>query len=82
MLIEQYIRPECDFRVFTVGGVAVGIMRKTGDMNKMDDFEAWSGGYDRAIETDPDLVDILSEIGTRASAATRTEYGGSDIQCV
>ncbi len=78
-LIEQYIRPECDFRVFVIGGVATTIIRKTGDVNNYDDFESWSGGRQKNIEQDSTLRDRLSEIATRAAAVSKLEYAGIDI---
>lgn len=78
-VIEQYIEPECDYRIFVIGGVAVGIMRKYGDPEAPDDFMAWSGGRERFREEDPQVTDLLSEIATRAAAAARTEYVGVDV---
>lgn len=78
-LVEQYIEPECDFRVFVIGGAAVAIMHKTGRPGDPDDFHAWSGGIERNIETDPDVIDILGEIATRAAAISKLEYAGIDI---
>ena len=78
-VIEQYIEPECDFRVFVIGGAAVAIMHKTGRPGDPDDFHAWSGGIKRNMETDPEVIDILSEIATRAAAISKLEYAGIDI---
>lgn len=78
-IIQQYIEPECDFRVFIVGGTAVGIMRKTGDHKHPGNFKAWSSGRDRYPETDPAVTSILSEIATRAAAVSHLEYTGVDI---
>ncbi len=78
-IIEQYIEAECDWRVFVVGGTAVGIMRKYGDPAHPEDFVAWSGGRKRVLEDDPDTIEILSKIACRAAAASRLEYAGVDI---
>lgn len=78
-LIEQYIHPECDFRVFVVGGVATTIVHKVGDTNDYSDFESWSGGRQRNLEQNPTLRDRLSEIATRAAAVSKLEYAGIDI---
>ena len=78
-IIEQYIEPECDFRVFVIGGTAVGIMRKVGDIHNPSDFKVWSSGQKRYPEEDPEVISILSEIATRAAAISRLEYTGVDI---
>lgn len=78
-VIEQYIEPECDYRVFVIGGTAVGIMRKTGDHRNPGDFKIWSSGRNRYPEKDPETVSVLSDIATRAAAISRLEYTGIDI---
>ena len=79
MIIEQYIKPECDYRVFVIGGTAVGVMRKSAHDAEPGNFEAWSAGRKKNLETDPDTLDVLSEIATRAAAISRLEYAGVDI---
>lgn len=79
LLIEQYIEPECDFRVFVIGGVAVGTMRKHGDPKEPGDFRAWSAGREKHLETDPHTLEIVCDIATRAAAISRLEYVGVDI---
>lgn len=79
LLIEQYIKPECDYRVFVIGGVAVGTMRKKGNINNPGDFEAWSAGRERSLEDNPKVLAELAEIATRAAAISRLEYAGIDI---
>lgn len=78
-LFEQYVTAECDWRVFVMGGTAIGIMRKTGDINHPEDFEAWSGGRIKSLETDPDTIEILSDIACRAADVSHLEYTGVDI---
>lgn len=79
LLIEQYIEPECDFRVFVIGGVAVGAMRKIGDPDNPADFHVWSGGFERFTEQNPTILDTLSEIATRVASVAKLEYAGIDI---
>lgn len=79
LLIEQYVEPECDYRVFVVGGTAVGIMRKIGDEDNPGDFRAWSAGRTKFLENDPAVTDVLSDIATRAAAVSKLEYAGVDI---
>ena len=78
-IIEQYIKPECDYRVFVIGGTAVGIMRKEGDPNHPDNFKAWCSGYKRYQETDPNTIDIVKDLAVRAVDVSRLEYAGVDI---
>lgn len=79
LIIEQYVEPECDYRVFVVGGVAIGIMRKSAHAADPGDFKAWSAGREKSPETDPTAIEILSEIATRAAAVSKLEYAGVDI---
>lgn len=79
LLIEQYVEPECDYRVFVIGGTPVGIMRKVGDKANPGDFRAWSAGRDKFLEDDPSITAVLGEIATRAAAVSRLEYAGVDI---
>ena len=79
LLIEQYIKPECDFRVFVIGGVAVGTMRKMGDPDEPGNFKAWSAGREKHPETDPEVLATLCDIATRAASISRLEYVGVDI---
>lgn len=79
MLIEQYIEPECDYRIFVIGGTAVGAMRKTGDFDHPGNFKLWCAGKERHAETDPTTLDILNEIATRAAAISGLEYAGIDV---
>lgn len=78
-LIQRYVDPECDWRVFVIGGTAVGVMRKLGDESNPDNFRAWSGGRTRFSEQDPATLEILSRIATHAAAVSRMEYAGVDI---
>ena len=79
LLIEQYIKPECDFRVFVMGGVAIGTMRKKGNPDDPGDFISWSAGMEKHTEEDPDVLAQLTEIATRAAAISKLEYAGVDI---
>ena len=79
LLIEQYIEPECDWRVFVIGGKSVGIMRKTGDENHPEDFIAWSAGRHKFIEEDPETIKILNKIAIRAAEVSGLDYTGVDI---
>ncbi|MBR3319841.1 hypothetical protein IKG20_00865 [Candidatus Saccharibacteria bacterium] len=78
-IIEQYIKPECDYRVFVIGGTAVGVMRKEGDPERPDNFKIWSSGYKRSPETDPNTLDIVKNLAVHAADISRLEYAGVDI---
>lgn len=79
LLIEQYIEPECDWRVFVIGGAAVGTMRKFGDPDNPGDFKAWSAGRQKNLEESPETLNLLGDIATRAAAVSGLEYAGIDI---
>ncbi len=79
LLIEQYIEPECDYRVFVIGGKAVGLMRKKGDENHPEDFVSWSAGRHKFIEEDPDTIKLLNKIAVRAASVSGLDYTGVDI---
>ena len=79
LLIEQYIKPECDYRVFVMGGVAIGTMRKKGNIDNPGDFISWSAGIEKHPEEDPTTLAQLAEIATRAAAISKLEYAGVDI---
>lgn len=79
LLLQQYIEPECDWRVFVIGGVAVGAMQKIGDLDHPGDFKAWSAGREKNLEKAPETLDILSDIATHAAAVSKLEYTGVDI---
>jgi glutathione synthase/RimK-type ligase-like ATP-grasp enzyme len=79
LLIEQYIKPECDYRVFVMGGIAIGTMRKKGNTDNPGDFISWSAGIEKHPEEDPTTLAQLTEIATRAAAISKLEYAGIDI---
>lgn len=79
MVVEQYVEPECDFRVFVIGGAAVGAIRKLGDLDNPRDFKAWCSGRTRIHEKNPRVLSILSKIACKAAAVSGLEYGGMDI---
>lgn len=78
-VIEQYVKPECDYRVFVIGGTAVGVMRKEGDPKHPENFKAWCSGRKRYKEKDPEAIDLVKELAVRAADVSRLEYAGVDI---
>lgn len=79
MAIEPYVEAECDWRVFVIGGVAIGMMRKYGDPDHPENFEAKSGGRRRANETRPLVRAKLAKIAEDVAAVMHLEYAGVDI---
>jgi len=79
ILVEQYVKADRDWRVFVMGGTAVGIMRKTGDPEQPENFKIWSSGRNKAREEDPELIDILAHLACRAAGVSKLEYTGVDI---
>lgn len=79
LLIEQYVEPECDYRVFVIGGKPVGLMRKQGDENHPEDFISWSAGRHKSIEEDSNTIKLLNKIAVRAASVSGLDYTGVDI---
>lgn len=79
LLIEQYIEADHDWRVFVIGGKAVGIMRKSGDPKHPEDFKAWSAGRTKSREENSEIIEILSKIACRAAKVSGLDYTGVDI---
>lgn len=80
IMAEPYIVGDYDWRVFVVGGVAVGAMRKFVD--KIDDpgnFVAKSAGKDKVAEDDPEILAEISKIACKMAAVCGLEYSGCDI---
>lgn len=79
LLIEQYIEANHDWRVFVIGGKAVGIMKKSGDPKHPEDFKSWSAGKTKSREEDLETIEALSKIACRAAKVSGLDYTGVDI---
>lgn len=80
IIAEPYIVADYDWRVFVVGGVAVGAMRKEIDQDRPGDFVAKSAGSkEKQKEEDPEILLELSRIACRMAAVCGLEYTGCDI---
>ncbi len=79
VMAEPYIFGDYDWRVFVVGGVAVGMMRKELDENRPGDFVQKSAGKNKTNETDPEVRKELSRIACRMASVCGLEYAGCDI---
>ena len=77
--IEPYTKSTYDWRVFVLGGVALGAMRKIGDTSNESDFAAKSGGRERWNEDDIEVREKLFDLAVRAAAASGLEYAGVDF---
>ena len=74
-----YIFGDKEWRVFVVGGVAVGIMSKGFEGVDPGDFEAKSAGKHKAKEEDPEVLNELCQIACHMAARCGLEYTGCDI---
>lgn len=79
VMMEKYIPIDCDWRIFIVGGKAIGAMRKVGDNEHPENFESWSAGRVKTNEDNEDIKVIISELAEKAAKALNAEYGGVDI---
>ena len=76
---EPYVESQYDWRVFVLGGVALGAMKKIGDTNNESDFMAKSGGRERWNEDDIDVREEIFDLAVRTSAISGLEYSGVDL---
>ena len=80
IMVEPYIYGDYEWRVFVVGGTAVGFMRKEIDNGAgAGDFVAKSAGKGKAKEEDPKIMHDLARIACHMVADLGLEYGGCDI---
>lgn len=77
--IEPYVKSKYDWRVFVLGGSALGAMRKVGDESDESDFMAKSGGKHRWNEDDVEIREEIYDLAVRAAAASGLEYAGVDL---
>ncbi|MBR1875135.1 hypothetical protein IJ798_02045 [Candidatus Saccharibacteria bacterium] len=76
---ETYVKSSYDWRVFVLGGVALGAMRKQGDMQDASNFRSRSGGLQHWGEEDPEVLKEINELAVRAAKISGLEYAGMDI---
>ena len=77
--VEPYVKSTYDWRVFVLGGAALGAMKKIGDTNDESDFMAKSGGRERWNEDDIDIREEIYDLAVRTTAASGLEYAGVDL---
>lgn len=80
LIVMPYIWGDLEWRVFVIGGSAVGVMRKDIEhLKNPGDFELRSSGFNRAKEEDPKILEDISRIACRMAAVCGLEYTGCDI---
>ncbi len=80
IMAMPYIVADYDWRVFVVGGVAVGAMRKQLDHERPGDFVAKSAGVKEKVrEEDPEVLREITRIACRMASVGGLEYAGCDI---
>lgn len=76
---EPFVKSTYDWRVFVLGGFSLGVMRKIGDPKDEANFYAKSGGRQRWGETNREVVELLSQLATRAAVISGLDYCGVDF---
>ena len=79
MLAQQFIESDYDWRVYVVGGVAIGALRRGGKDDTKPDFHAYANGIEKTPETDPVVLAKINTIACECTAVTGLEYSGCDI---
>lgn len=77
--IEKFVESRYDWRVFVLGGVPLGVMKKIGNEADPADFIAKSAGMKRWSEEDAEIAEKIKYIATHASATCGLEYTGVDL---
>jgi len=77
--VEKFVSSKYDWRVFVLGGVALGVMKKLGNEDNPADFIAKSAGKKRWSEEDLDLAEEVKNIAIQASMTCGLEYSGVDL---
>lgn len=78
-MVEKYVKSRYDWRVFVLGGVAIGMMKKIGNEENPTDFVARSAGLERWTEDNLDLAEEMQYIAAHAAATSDLEYTGVDF---
>ena len=76
---EEYIKSTYDWRVFVMGGVAIGAMKKQGDMTDDANFKSRASGKKRWNEDDINAAEELSILAVKAAEVSGLEYAGIDL---
>ena len=76
---EEYVKSSYDWRVFVLGGVALGAMRKQGDTEDASNFRSRSGGWQHWGEEDEEILEEIGKLAVHAATISGLEYTGVDI---
>ncbi len=79
MAAQNFIDSDYDWRVYVIGGVAVGALRRGGKEGKKYNFEEQARGIEKSKEKDPEVLKELFKIASAITAVAGLEYGGCDI---
>ena len=81
MSAQNFIDSDYDWRVYVIGGVAVGAVRRGGKSAMKYDFHALASGIEKSCEQDRLVLDKIGHIACAITAVAGLEYGGCDIIC-
>lgn len=76
---EPWVKSTYDWRVFVMGGVALGAMKKQGDMTDASNFMSRASGKKRWNEDDVDVMEEIGKLAVRVAALSGLEYAGVDL---
>lgn len=79
MTAQNYIDSDYDWRVYVIGGVAIGAVRRGGKTGKEYDFHALANGIEKTKERSPAVLDEINRLACEMTAVAGLEYGGCDI---
>lgn len=78
LLVSPYLENDGDYRVFVLGGVAYGAMKRIGNDNPAD-FVAKSAGVQKLRAENVEIETKLREIAVQTALLLGLEYAGVDI---
>lgn len=71
--IQEFIKNNCDYRVFVINGEAVGAIRRSSDSFA---HNIHQGGHGEAV---PDIPDEMAQISSAAAKSINIDYCGVDL---
>jgi glutathione synthase/RimK-type ligase-like ATP-grasp enzyme len=78
LMLSPYIENDGDYRVFVIGGVAYGAMKRIGNDDPAD-FVAKSAGVKRLRAESAEIEEDLRRIAAEVASLLHLEYAGIDI---
>ena len=79
MIAQNFIDSDYDWRVYVIGGVPVGAVRRGGKTEIQHDFHTYANGMKKDKEEDPEVLKELYRISANMAAVAGLEYTGCDI---